>query len=271
VARFLEAARQSVLRARSLVEKPLQQRRLLSTDGLRLPDFLGIGAQKAGTTWLFEQLRTHPEIYFPRRKELHYFDENFHRPLHWYASHFVDADARRAGEITPAYAILDERRLAYLAAVMPRVRAILLLRDPVERAWSQAVMTLVEQPMRDPAAIDTAEFAGFVRSPTVLRRSRYSATIDAWRRHFPESQMLVAFHDELRATPQQLLDRITGFLGVQPTAPGPARDRVVYRGLGLPMPDPIRAILVAELAPELDALARRFGGPAEAWRRRWRQ
>lgn len=254
---------------RSAIEKPLERRGFLRRDQLRLPDFLGIGAQKAGTTWLFEQLRTHPEVYFPKRKELHYFDDNFHRPLRWYASHFAEAGARRAGEITPAYAILDEARIGYLAAVMPRVRAVFIMRDPVERAWSQAVMTLVEQPLRDPASVTIEEFAAFVRSPAVLRRSRYTASIDGWRRHLPEKQMLLAFHDELREHPRELLARVAAFIGIAPPAPSPVQHGVVYQGLGLPMPEEIRAILVRELTPELRELALRFGGHADAWLRRW--
>ncbi len=261
--------RELALHARALVEKPLERRGILRRAHLRLPDFLGIGAQKAGTTWLHEQLRAHPGIHLPPRKELHYFDDNFHRPLRWYASHFAEAGARRTGEITPAYAILDDARIAYMAAVMPRVRAIFLMRDPVERAWSQAVMTLIEQPARDPASVTEAEFAAFLRSPTARLRGGYSRTIAAWRRHFPEEQLLLAFHDDLRAQPGALLGQVTEFLGVDALPDDPQRGRVVFRGLGLPMPDAIRALLVRELADEMRALADRFGGHAEDWRRRW--
>ena len=261
--------RDILLRARALVEKPLERRGFLRRAHLRLPDFLGIGAQKAGTTWLHEQLRAHPAIHLPARKELHYFDDNFHRPLRWYAAHFADAGARRAGEITPAYAILDDARLAYVAAVMPRVRAIFLMRDPVERAWSQAVMTLVEQAAREPSTVTEAEFTSFLRSPAVRLRGGFTRTIDAWHRHFPKDQLLLGFHDELRADPEALLARVTDFLGVDPLPRDPLRGRIVFRGIGMPMPDAIRALLVRDLADEMRALADRFGGHAEEWRRRW--
>ena len=67
-----------------------------------LPHFLGIGAQKAGTTWLAENLRCHPEVFLPERKELHWLDHKFERPLSDWAAHFADAGERKRGEITPA-------------------------------------------------------------------------------------------------------------------------------------------------------------------------
>ena len=78
----------------SRLEKPAYARGWLSTRGLTLPDFLGIGAQKAGTTWLHENLRCHPSLYLPDEKELHYFDWHFHRPLRWYAGHFRQGAGR---------------------------------------------------------------------------------------------------------------------------------------------------------------------------------
>ncbi len=62
-----------------------------------LPAFLGIGAQKSGTTWLHARLREHPSIYLPEEKEQHYFDWNFHRPLAEYARVFRPAGERLAG------------------------------------------------------------------------------------------------------------------------------------------------------------------------------
>ena len=65
-----------------------------AADRLPLPDFLGIGAQKAGTTWLWENLRRHPEIFVPDKKELHYFDNKFDQSLRYYTRRFEAARGR---------------------------------------------------------------------------------------------------------------------------------------------------------------------------------
>jgi hypothetical protein len=208
-------------------------------------------------------------VYVPRRKELHYFDEHFHRPLSWYASHFRDAGDRCAGEITPAYAILPEDRVAFVAAVMPRLKAVLLLRDPVERAWSQTVMSLVERPGRPLESVTREELLRFVRSPAVILRSSYLHSIARWRRFLGEERLLVAFQEDIRTDPRALFRRACRFLGVDETHVPERCDAVVFAGLGLPMPDEVRDELVRSLGPELRELAAQLGEPAASWARRW--
>jgi hypothetical protein len=68
--------------------------------------FLGIGAQKSGTTWLFEMLRQHPEVAFPAGKEVHFWDQRNDRSVDWYLGLFPD-NGKKNGEITPAYAFQE--------------------------------------------------------------------------------------------------------------------------------------------------------------------
>ena len=116
---------------------------LLSPRALSLPHFLGIGAVKAGTTWLYRNLRCHPELYLPHPKEVHYFDQRFDRGLRFYAGKFEDGRARVRGEITPAYSALPPDRIRFIRSVMPDLKLIFLMRNPVDRAWSHALMDLV--------------------------------------------------------------------------------------------------------------------------------
>ena len=138
--------------------------------GARGPDFLVIGAQRAGTTWLHRVLRQHPALWLPPVKELHYFDRletkrtildpkerrrvGVKRLLsldpwlvsywfrarsdEWYARLFRAAKANGlvAGEITPAYATLDETVLRRIKRMNDTIKLIFVMRDPVERAWS---------------------------------------------------------------------------------------------------------------------------------------
>jgi hypothetical protein len=110
-----------------------------------LPAFLLVGAQRAGTTSLFYSLRRHPHVARPATKEVHFFDDQYWRGVDWYRSFFATSAERRlarlrggdlvAGEATPYYLFhpaVPER----VAATIPSVRLVVLLRNPVDRAYS---------------------------------------------------------------------------------------------------------------------------------------
>ena len=258
-------SRERLVRLRSLIEKPLQARGVLRPP--RLPDFLGIGAQKSGTTWLHAQLAEHPQLFLPAEKEVHYFDWNFHRPLSSYAAHFRQAGDRVAGEITPGYAVLPDERIRFVARIMPRIRIIYLMRDPIERAWSQVVMNEIELGGTDPASVSDDDWIARVREPRVRQRGDHLAVLDAWSRYVPAEQRFIGFFEEIATDPAGLLGRVHQFLGVEPRPP--ADTGVVRRGVRLPMPDRVRDALVEMLEPELAALADRFGEPCRTWQARW--
>lgn len=257
--------REPGLRIRSAIEKPFQRLGLFRPPGL--PRFLGIGAQKSGTTWLHARLAEHPELFLPEEKELHYFDWNFHRPLAGYARRFEAAGDRLPGEITPGYAILDAGRIAFVARVMPAVRVIYLMRDPIERAWSQVVMNAIEIDGEDPAEVDDATWLARLAEPRVRRRSDHLAVIDDWSRSIPDDRMMLGWFEEIAEDPAGLLGRIHGFLGVGPRA---FEDKgVVRKGVGLEMPGGVRDGVVGMYGRELESLDRRFGGRCTAWAERW--
>lgn len=100
-------------------------------------NFLGIGAQKCGTTWLFELLSLHPQVRFPAGKEVHFWDGQRERGVDWYEGLFEGQPPSVAvGEITPAYAILAPPIIAEVARAFPALRLIYLIRNPIDRAWS---------------------------------------------------------------------------------------------------------------------------------------
>ena len=111
-----------------------------STARLRkLPDFLIIGAEKGGTDTLFAQLLQHPQISSPLRTSLHYFEGNYNKGELWYRAHFplaLSSDKTITGEKSTFY-IYDPRAPKRIHALIPQVKLIVLLREPVQRAISQ--------------------------------------------------------------------------------------------------------------------------------------
>ena len=104
---------------------------------MRLPDFLGIGTQKGGTTYLHRLLQQHSQVFLAHPKEVHYFSLHQNRGLDWYADHFAEASIEQhCGEVTPYY-LFHSLAAERIQAAIPSVKLIVLLRDPVERALSQ--------------------------------------------------------------------------------------------------------------------------------------
>ncbi len=243
-------------------------RGLRSTHNLALPDFLGIGAQKSGTSWLAANLRFHPEIFLSDEKEVHYFDRDYHRSLRYYASLFARAGDRVKGEITPAYAILDPKMIRFIQQLMPDLRLIYIIRNPVDRAWSQAYMNLVSIPGRAFDEVGKDEFINHFRSPRSVLRGDYQQCVDNWLACFSEDQLLIEFFEDIARQPQQLLERVFDHLHVsRPTDWDlfPLGEKV-FAGDTEPMPAEFREILAEMYASEIEALYQRFGEKTSAWR-----
>ncbi len=101
-----------------------------------LPNFLIVGAAKAGTTALAAYLGAHPQVFMSQEKELHFFDDHYSRGLEWYAQQFQPVHGEVAvGEATPTY-MIEEKALERMAAVIPQAKLIAILRNPVDRAYS---------------------------------------------------------------------------------------------------------------------------------------
>jgi hypothetical protein len=202
--------------------------------------FLGIGAQKAGTTWLFRQLRAHPQIRFPADKEVHFWDQENTVDVEAYRRRFPTPPdtATRNGEITPAYAILSPARVAQIHAEFPALRLFYILRNPIERAWSSALMALE----RAELTIDEASDQWFIdhfRSQGSLRRGDYEACIRTWASAYPMDQILVLRYESIASEPRALLRRVAAHLGVDTdffsTIPDDELTRRVFAGSGHPL------------------------------------
>ena len=174
----------------------------------RLPNFLYVGPDKAGSSWLHETLIRHPDVYLTPAKDLYFYDRYFDRGMDWYAEQFRDArDEKIVGEICQDY-LFHPAAAERIRSTLGDVRVMVCLRDPVERAWSSYLY------MRK-HGIGPATFAEALRSrPELLDHGRYATGLGRFLERFPRESVLVALFDDLVADPQVFLDGVTDFLGV---------------------------------------------------------
>jgi hypothetical protein len=231
-------------------------------------NFLGIGTQKAGTTWLYETLLQHPDIAFPGGKEIHFWNYNRQKGLDWYNGLFAD-NSRINGEITPAYGILPVETIREIQHLYPALRLIYIIRDPVERAWSSAKMEAQRAGKKLPEVPDQW-FIGQFHSSDSLSRGDYETCIRNWRSVFPPERLLILYHEELRDQPLFLMEKVCRHLGVDNIYTGLNGDNLkqpVFAGI----PEPLRPSLSQELMEIYDwrisSLAAYLGKDLSAWRR----
>ncbi|GMU46651.1 MAG: hypothetical protein AMXMBFR26_14330 [Porticoccaceae bacterium] len=231
--------------------------------------FLGIGAQKAGTTWLYEQLALHPQIGFPGGKEVHYWDARCATlPESWYRDLFATDDGRCNGDITPAYATLELPVVQRIGALFPELRILFLLRNPIERAWSSALMAMGRAELELDEVSDQW-FLDHFRSRGSLLRGDYARTLTIWHQVFAPERMLVLFHEELCAAPLVLLDQVATFLGLPP-APAWTSAAVatpVFAGSGAALRPSLRPALLELYWPRIAALEARLECDLGHWYR----
>lgn len=194
----------------------------------KLPDFFLLGAAKSGTTSLHHYLRQHPVLYLPKVKELDFFDapeEQFEANLDWYLRYFRDTDGQVTGEATPLYF----RRSGLVPGRMRRLygntapRFLLLLRDPVDRAYSHYLHKVSQgtEPLSFEEALEAEH-----ECPKQKRRAwksyfqdgLYAERLEAWYDHFPPEQFLILLSSDLQQHPRATLRSIFRFLGVDPRA-----------------------------------------------------
>lgn len=176
-------------------------------------DFLGIGAQKCGTTWLYEHLRGHPEVRFPAGKEVHFWNLRRKLGIEWWLSLFPEAAGIQQGEITPAYAFLDPEVIASVNAAAPSIKLFYVVRNPMARAWSSALMALG----RAELAIDEVSDQWFVdhfKSRGSRQRGNYSRCIRNWLAVFPPENLHVMVLEDMRDNPKAALVRLAEHIGV---------------------------------------------------------
>ena len=180
---------------------------------MTLPNFIGIGAQRSGTNWLDAQLREHPDIYLPTaRNEIHFFDLNYDKDLDWYKKFFPRSDHaskyRAIGEVTPRY-MYDPSVPSRIRDHIPGCKLIAILRNPVDRAYSQYGLNV-----RDRA--ERRSFNKFLeQNPSVFEIGLYGMHLKRYLKHFPKEQILVLIFERVISNPEHALGKIASFLSIE--------------------------------------------------------
>lgn len=202
-----------------------------------LPSVLILGAQRSGTTSLFNYLVQHPDVLAPLGKESHYFDLRYARGIRWYRGRFPYARRMRSGALTldasPYYLMhpLAPRRAAEL---LPEARLIALLRHPIDRAFShyqhavrdgREPLSFAEAVAKEPERLAGEEerlrsepdyISYNHRHYSYLRRGVYVEQLRRWGEHFPRSQLLVIQSERLFREPAAVTAEVHAFLGLRP-------------------------------------------------------
>ena len=233
-------------------------------------EFLGIGAQKAGTSWLHLNLARHPALWLPPEKELHFWDRHRHHGIERYQRIFDGTPPGvLGGEITPAYGILGDEPIGEVRAHFPDLKLLYCIRNPIDRAWSSALMALAKAEMTIDEASDRWFLDHFASSGS-RRRGDYEACLRAWLRHFPADRLLIVRFEEIHSDPRSLLVRCAQHLEVD-TAPFhllPFTDlaRPVNAGPGERLRSSLRAALEDMYFPKIERLESFLGADLSGWR-----
>lgn len=286
-----------------------------------VPNFIGIGAARAGTTWLYSVLQQHPQVWLPPIKELHYFDRKDYYPspntlLHsqpvrrlfgfdsaskkfrrsalgntwrtlksgnsehlawmfrysfgqiddrWYVRLFKGRPETVVGELTPAYAMLSSHDIAQMAALLSDVKLIFIMRDPVERTWSQAKHSgfLAANPIE---SLSPQTLIQWACSDTVAQRNDYLMTINRFRQYFSSQRLFICFYDEIASNPMRLHGRINNFLEVSDISlAGKKYSKRVNQKGAITMPAWVRENLSRLLLPQMRELSEHVGRYADEW------
>lgn len=280
--------------------------------------FFGIGATKAGTSWLQFFLERHPQVHLWVHKELHYFDTLDEKNLMWQLDQLCekrmglraqmketeDKETRKrlrfeveeidrwlgviargqeapgaymaflkkgragkplVGDITPAYALLSEDRLRMMHGLNPATKFVYLLRDPIERLWSNIRMMAAWGGGSDKDIADRANwiFDRWVKDKeeALAARCDYVGPLTRLTAAIPEADRYIGFYETLFS--MESIRALCRFLGID-VMEAPL-DRRVHEGARISLDAGRRAIAAQRLAPQYDFVQTMFGAMPERW------
>lgn len=252
----------------------------------RGPDFVGVGVQKSGTTWLADVLGQHPGILL-RKKEISFFVRHFHRDWDWYEAFFADKQGRLAGELSvnhlysprpdmtrlEFYPRWNPRRRLYfwrrypsardeLAARYPGLRVFALFRNPIERAWSHYSMWR-ERRERNGKRIVPFERMFEDDGRWIRTQGYYGHWVEHWRERFPDFGVFL--YDDVVSDPKRLARELYEFVGADPGFEPELGRRVNEGRRKAPLPGETHELLREAYRDEIGRFARLIDRDLDGW------
>ncbi|GAB5379938.1 MAG: sulfotransferase [Aliiglaciecola sp.] len=175
-------------------------------------NFIGIGAQKCASSWIYEVLKNSEQVCVSQTKELDFFSYYYDRGYQWYESNFSDHSRALTGEISPSYfynSDVPERVHTY----NPETKIILSLRDPIKRMYSNH---LHEVRAGNISGKNTVFENAFENNPLYLQQSQYAVHIKKWQQYFPKEKMHIVFQEDVKRDPQKVSDEMCQFFEIEP-------------------------------------------------------
>lgn len=214
------------------------------------------------------QLMKHPADMRRRRAFYRHFStyEESSSDLEWYRKLFDQKCGHLSGDISPAYSEVETDDVRLLAGALPRTKFILLIREPVDRAWSALCMDLRKNKV---SVEEITTWDTLLPLLAIRKREMKSLPSVLWKRwsaEIPPDRIRYWFFDDICSRPDEVVDEICGFLGIKP-GPGalPANFNSKQGNQKIEMPDHIRQKLAEYYAEEIKACAEVFGGHALKW------
>ncbi|AOY79876.1 sulfotransferase domain-containing protein [Moorena producens JHB] len=225
---------------------------------MTLPNFLIIGAQKAGTTWLAHNLREHPEVFIPGN-EIHYFNKtyNLNQGIEWYKNHFADVNGEKViGEKTPNYLWIDplpdaqgkvyydpleeipySHRLIY--ETLPEAKLIVVLRNPVERAIA-AINHFIKNGAislnDDLDELLVGDQQPLVERYGIIDMGRYYRQLQGYYDYFDPKQMLIlVFEEDIAQNSDDSLKKVCEFLEIDSSFDFSKKSKKVHKSTSSPI------------------------------------
>jgi len=175
-----------------------------------LPNFLIIGVQKGATTWFAKSLGEHSDIFMVDQKETHFFDRHFENGVDWYEAQFKNWSGQRAiGEATPGYIYYKDIPAKIRTTLGNKVKLIVSLRHPVDRAYSAFWMFLSRGVIPADSDFRTLFYQG---DHGLQKRGYYFEQLSRYLKYFPRENLLILIYEEMRENSQQALSRGLEFL-----------------------------------------------------------
>ncbi|MGQ3686307.1 MAG: sulfotransferase domain-containing protein [Candidatus Loosdrechtia sp.] len=245
-----------------LTDEILPKLKYINKKGLKegtyyFPDFLIIGPQRTGTTWLSNNLVINPQIFIPFQKEFFFFNalikkrkEDMYTSdrLEWYSNKFSPRisnviltylkyniknfmtfkrlevgnmnlikcfHSRVMGESTASYAAMEECLINEIVVLNPDIKIIMLIRNPIDRAWSHAKKDLLKWQRKSFPEIKFSDFENFYNDEYILRCGKYTEIIEMWNKYIKQENFFIGVFDDIIKNPKDLLMRIFKFLEVR--------------------------------------------------------